>query len=342
MKFHSQILNNTCHFDNCQIILAFHPHHTNSSQRVTLEDFDHDKAMFRTFRKPFEASCTDRLQRGVSKSFRTGRLERELQMVHPSATRCSCIAILWASLASFDAITLRAASERVFIDLFFFVMCPVRILLDKPSYSKIFVVLLSHFSKDRISPLKETTIASFSHPPSHSTLHNQCRLESAEQYPISNKIQKSVKIVQPYFTPRCIILTFSLFVCLFVCFFISFCCSFPPRCCIHVQTLASAHISTWFNNGDPAQKVKQSTFIKVKLSLCRENELGESSYSSTYSLTSAPSGGEWSASRPGRFTTRERAPGTHWIGGPRASLDTVVKIKIPGPFQDSNHQSSGP
>jgi hypothetical protein len=31
---------------------------------------------------------------GVFKSFRTGRLERELQMVEFSATRCSCIAIL--------------------------------------------------------------------------------------------------------------------------------------------------------------------------------------------------------------------------------------------------------
>jgi hypothetical protein len=31
---------------------------------------------------------------GVSKSFRTGRLEREQQMVQFSATRCSCIAIL--------------------------------------------------------------------------------------------------------------------------------------------------------------------------------------------------------------------------------------------------------
>jgi len=31
---------------------------------------------------------------GVPKSFRTGRLEQELQMVQLSATRCSCIAIL--------------------------------------------------------------------------------------------------------------------------------------------------------------------------------------------------------------------------------------------------------
>jgi hypothetical protein len=30
----------------------------------------------------------------ISKSFRTGRLERELQMIQLSATRCSCIAIL--------------------------------------------------------------------------------------------------------------------------------------------------------------------------------------------------------------------------------------------------------
>jgi hypothetical protein len=42
-------------------------------------------------------------------------------------------------------------------------------------------------------------------------------------------------------------------------------------------------------------------------------------------LTSALVGGEWSASRPGRFT-----PGTHWIGGwvgPRTGLD-VERRKI--------------
>jgi hypothetical protein len=50
-------------------------------------------------------------------------------------------------------------------------------------------------------------------------------------------------------------------------------------------------------------------------------------------------GGEWSASRPSRFTPRERAPGTHWIGcwvGPRAVLDSVVKRKIPIPRRESN------
>jgi hypothetical protein len=45
-------------------------------------------------------------------------------------------------------------------------------------------------------------------------------------------------------------------------------------------------------------------------------------------LTSALVGGEWSASRPGRFIPTERVPGTHWIGGwvdPRAGLDDVEK-----------------
>jgi hypothetical protein len=37
-------------------------------------------------------------------------------------------------------------------------------------------------------------------------------------------------------------------------------------------------------------------------------------YSSTHSLTSALDIGEWSVSRPGRFTPRERSPDTHWIG----------------------------
>jgi hypothetical protein len=49
-------------------------------------------------------------------------------------------------------------------------------------------------------------------------------------------------------------------------------------------------------------------------------------------LTSALDGEEWSASRPGRFTPREKAAGTRWIGGwsgPSAVLDAVVKRKIP-------------
>jgi hypothetical protein len=47
-------------------------------------------------------------------------------------------------------------------------------------------------------------------------------------------------------------------------------------------------------------------------------------------LTLALEGGEWSASRPGRFTPGEIATGAYWLGwvGPRAGLDAVEKRKI--------------
>jgi hypothetical protein len=57
-----------------------------------------------------------------------------------------------------------------------------------------------------------------------------------------------------------------------------------------------------------------------------------------HSLTSAL-GGEWSASYPGRFTSKERARGTHWIRdwmGPRTVLDAMVKRKIPSPRRETN------
>jgi hypothetical protein len=85
--------------------------------------------------------------------------------------------------------------------------------------------------------------------------------------------------------------------------------------------------------------------VKLKLSLCfnwaprHEGVLGEWGYNSTHSLTSALDGGEWLASLPGRFTPREKAPGTLWIGGwvgPTAVLNTVVKRKIPSPLRQSN------
>jgi hypothetical protein len=56
-------------------------------------------------------------------------------------------------------------------------------------------------------------------------------------------------------------------------------------------------------------------------------------------LTSALDGGEWSASRPGHFTPRGKAPFTHWIGGwvgCTAILDAVVKRKILSPRRESN------
>jgi hypothetical protein len=44
-------------------------------------------------------------------------------------------------------------------------------------------------------------------------------------------------------------------------------------------------------------------------------------------LTSALDGGEWSTSRPGRFTPEEGAPVTNWVGGwvgPRSGLDKIT------------------
>jgi hypothetical protein len=90
---------------------------------------------------------------GVSISFRTGRLERELQTVQLSATRCSCIAILWVSLGSFAAITLRVASQRVLIVPVYFVMDSVRKLLDTPSHLwilSIFICLQKFILRDWI------------------------------------------------------------------------------------------------------------------------------------------------------------------------------------------------
>jgi hypothetical protein len=64
--------------------------------------------------------------------------------------------------------------------------------------------------------------------------------------------------------------------------------------------------------------------------------LGDWMYRSIFSLTSALVWAQQSASRPGRFTSRERAPSTYWIGGrvnPRASLGDMEKwefLTLPG------------
>jgi hypothetical protein len=58
-------------------------------------------------------------------------------------------------------------------------------------------------------------------------------------------------------------------------------------------------------------------------------------------LIAALDKGEWSASRAGRFTSGERASGTHWTGGwegTRAGMDTVAKGKVRAPVGNRNEQ----
>jgi hypothetical protein len=51
--------------------------------------------------------------------------------------------------------------------------------------------------------------------------------------------------------------------------------------------------------------------VKVKLSPC----LTKHHAMNTYAGIEALDGGDWSASRPGRFTPEEAAHCSHWIGG---------------------------
>jgi hypothetical protein len=76
--------------------------------------------------------------------------------------------------------------------------------------------------------------------------------------------------------------------------------------------------------------------VKVKLSLCLTKyyamkACGQVDLQIHIFLTSPLVGGEWSASRTGRFIPGERVPGTHWIGGwvdSRTGLDDVEKRKF--------------
>jgi len=77
--------------------------------------------------------------------------------------------------------------------------------------------------------------------------------------------------------------------------------------------------------------------LKVKFSLCfnwtprHESVLCEWRYSSTHFLTSALDEVGWSASRPRRFTPRERSSDAHLIGGwvgPRSGLDAVAYLVL--------------
>jgi hypothetical protein len=71
---------------------AYNAHVTNSNVNNNNNNNNNNNATDQT--SPLEKHTFRNLLRGVSKSFRTGCLERELQIAQLSATRCSCIAIL--------------------------------------------------------------------------------------------------------------------------------------------------------------------------------------------------------------------------------------------------------
>jgi hypothetical protein len=101
------------------------------------------------------------------------------------------------------------------------------------------------------------------------------------------------------------------------------------------KSLLAARIEL-IRKGSQARNVKSDFEVKARLAYPdnktpRHNEIWRSGGTAPPFLTSAPNGGEWSASRPCRFTPGERAPTTHWTGscgGHRAGLDEVQKRKF--------------
>jgi hypothetical protein len=101
---------------------------------------------------------------GVTKSLRTGRLDRELQMVQLSATRCNFNAIMWVSLVSFAAITLCVDSQRVFIVVAYFVIGSVRKFLYTPSYMCKFLSRFTLYSLSNWKTLSNKRLINHSRP----------------------------------------------------------------------------------------------------------------------------------------------------------------------------------
>jgi hypothetical protein len=79
---------------------------------------------------------------GVSTSFWTGCLEWELQIIQLSATRCSCIAVLWVSLVSFTTINFCVASWVIQKVSLYFVIDWVWKLMDTPLYTQFSVLTM--------------------------------------------------------------------------------------------------------------------------------------------------------------------------------------------------------
>jgi hypothetical protein len=129
-------------------------------------------------------------------------------------------------------------------------------------------------------------------------------------------------------------------------------CGASILCCLPFQSVDPRGSTDSYITTCRGRRALKSTYTEVvsvtpyiKLSLCfnwaphHEGVVGEWRCSSIHSLTSALDGGEWSASRPGRFTPKERDRCTYSMGarvGPRAVLDAVVKREIFSPLPESN------
>jgi hypothetical protein len=80
-----------------------------------------------------------------------------------------------------------------------------------------------------------------------------------------------------------------------------------------------------FQGAFTTKRRKRLSLCLLSQALCHKDIWGSGGIAPPF-LTSALDGGEWSASRSGRFITRERPPplsGTHWIGG-RVGPDSAI------------------
>jgi hypothetical protein len=99
---------------------------------------------------------------------------------------------------------------------------------------------------------------------------------------------------------------------------------FDPRAIVRLEGLGKLKKST--SSGIRTGDLPACTIVPQATTLPRAPCMYI--YRSTFFLTSAPTGGEWLVSLPGRFTPAERDPGTIWIGSrmdPRAVIDDLKK-----------------
>jgi hypothetical protein len=110
-------------------------------------------------------------------------------MLQLSATRCSCIAILWVSLASFAAITICVASQQVLI-VVYFVIDSVRKLLDTLSYITPLTLTLTWTFKDQfVYAFFARKIIILRMWPSHTHMTSQRHLHVCQSRPVSRMKQ---------------------------------------------------------------------------------------------------------------------------------------------------------